>query len=223
METLDLNTVELRIVNETLQKAQSGAFKVANPKGIHAIAAGLMNSVEVEIDGHTGYFCGGMNKNANITINGNAGQGVAQNIMSGSVRVKGDASAAAAATGHGGLVVIESTAGSRCGISMKGVDIVVGGSVGHMSAFMAQAGNLVICGDAGPDLGDSLYEARIFVGGKVSSLGSDCIEKEMKEEHLAILKSLLARAGIEADPSTFKRYGSARTLYNFNIDHAGGY
>lgn len=223
METLDLNTVELRIVNETLQNAQSGAFKVANPKGIHAIAAGLMNSLEVEIDGHTGYFCGGMNKNANITINGNAGQGVAQNIMSGAVRVKGNASAAAAATGRGGLVVIEGAASSRCGISMKGVDIVVGGSVGHMSAFMAQAGNLVICGDAGPDLGDSLYEARIFVGGKVSSLGSDCIEKEIKEEHLAILKSLLARAGIEADPSTFKRYGSARMLYNFNIDHAGGY
>ncbi len=223
METLDLNTVELRIVNETLQNAHSGAFKVANPKGIHAIAAGLMNSVEVEIDGHTGYFCGGMNKNANITINGNAGQGVAENIMSGTVRVKGNASAAAAATGHGGLVVIEGAASSRCGISMKGVDIVVGGSVGHMSAFMAQAGNLVICGDAGPDLGDSLYEARIFVGGKVSSLGSDCIEKEIKEEHLAILKSLLERAGIEADPSTFKRYGSARTLYNFNIDHAGSY
>ena len=46
---------------------------------------------------------------------------------------------------------------------MKGIDIVVGGSVGHSSCFMAQAGNLVVCGDADEALGDSLYEARIFV------------------------------------------------------------
>ena len=34
-------------------------------------------------------------------------------------------------------------ASSRCGISMKGIDIIVKGSVGHMSAFMAQSGNMV--------------------------------------------------------------------------------
>ncbi len=223
MESLDLNTTDLTTINTMLQNAESGAFSVANPMGIHAIAAGLMNPVDVEIEGHTGYFCGGMNKNANIIVNGNAGQGLGQNIMSGSIRVKGNASAAAAATGHGGLVVIDGDASSRCGISMKGVDIVVGGSVGHMSAFMAQAGNLVICGDAGPDLGDSLYEARIFVGGNVSSLGSDCVEKSMTPEHLATLTDLLERAGMDADPSTFRRYGSARKLYHFNVDNAGNY
>ena len=50
---------------------------------------------------------------------------------------------------------------------MKGIDIIVKGSVGHMSAFMAQSGNLVICGDAGDALGDSIYEANIFIKGKV--------------------------------------------------------
>ena len=63
---------------------------------------------------------------------------------------------------------------------MKGIDIVVRGSVGHMSAFMAQEGNLVVCGDAGDALGDSLYEARIFVRGTVKSLGADCEEKPMR-------------------------------------------
>lgn len=57
-------------------------------------------------------------------------------------------------TAHGGLLVIEGDAGARCGISMKGVDIVVGGSIGHMSCFMGQAGRLVVCGDAGDALGD---------------------------------------------------------------------
>ena len=77
--------------------------------------------------------------------------------MKGSLRVTGNASQAAGATGNGGLLVIEGDASSRCGISMKGIDIVVGGSVGHMSAFMAQAGCLAICGDAGEALGDSIY------------------------------------------------------------------
>jgi glutamate synthase domain-containing protein 3 len=106
---------------------------------------------------------------------------------------------------------------------MKGIDIVVGGNVGHMSAFMGQKGTLVVCGDAGDALGDSLYEARLFVRGAVKSLGADCVEKEMRPEHLSLLESLLARAGIDADPAAFRRYGSARTLYNFNIDNAGAY
>jgi glutamate synthase domain-containing protein 3 len=74
---------------------------------------------------------------------------------------------------------------------MKGINIVVHGNIGHMSAFMAQSGNLVVLGDAGEALGDSLYEARLFVRGKVKSLGADCIEKEMRPEHLELLADLL--------------------------------
>ena len=103
---------------------------------------------------------------------------------------------------------------------MKGVDIVVGGSVGHMSGFMAQSGHLVVCGDAGDALGDSIYEARLFVRGRVKSLGADCTEKEMRPEHLDLLADLLDRAGMDAKPEDFRRYGSARTLYNFDIDNA---
>jgi glutamate synthase domain-containing protein 3 len=103
---------------------------------------------------------------------------------------------------------------------MKGVDIVVGGNVGHMSAFMGQAGRLVVCGDAGESLGDSLYEARLYVRGSVASLGADCIEKPMRAEHRAELGELLAAAGIDATPEDFRRYGSARKLYNFQVDDA---
>jgi glutamate synthase domain-containing protein 3 len=106
---------------------------------------------------------------------------------------------------------------------MKGVDIVVGGSIGHASAFMAQAGRLVVCGDAGEALGDSIYETRIYVRGTVASLGADCIEKPMRQEHLDELADLLAAAGRREDPADFRRYGSARTLYHFKVDNAGSY
>ena len=116
-------------------------------------------------------------------------------------------------------------ASSRCGISMKGIDIVVKGSVGHLSAFMGQAGNLVVLGDAGEALGDSIYEARLFVRGKVESLGADCIEKPLDEQHKAGLARLLAAAGLTGavDPGSFRCYGSARKLYHFHIDNVGSY
>lgn len=223
LTTLDLAETSVRRANATLQTAQSGAFALRNPGGRHALACGLDAPIAVTVEGHAGYYCAGMNKHADVTIRGNAGTGLAENIMSGTVRVTGDASQSAGATGHGGLVVIEGNASARCGISMKGVDIVVGGNVGHMSAFMAQAGRLVVLGDAGEDLGDSIYEAQIFVRGRVARLGTDCIEKPMRPEHLTGLRDLLARAGVDAQPDAFTRYGSARTLYHFKVDNAGAY
>ena len=106
---------------------------------------------------------------------------------------------------------------------MKGIDIVVKGSVGAMSAFMAQSGALVVCGDAGANLGDSIYEAKLYVRGKVESLGADCIEKKMTPHHLEKLARLLKQAEIQADPKSFRRYGSKRSLYNFHVDNVDAY
>lgn len=228
MQTFDLAAQGLRALNSTLHalKGQTNetAWEIANPKGAHAIAVGLDAPIDVTVKGSTGYYCGGMNKQATIRVKGSVGPGVAENMMSGTVIVDGDASQYAGATGRGGLLVIKGNAASRCGISMKGIDIVVKGNIGHMSAFMAQSGTLVVLGDAGDALGDSIYEARLFVRGRVKSLGADCIEKEMRPEHHKELEKLLANAGIkDVKTSEFKRYGSARKLYNFNIDNADAY
>ena len=229
VETVDLATTTRRELNARLH-ALAGAehptpshWRVVHPSGAHALAVGIDAPVHVEIEGHVGYYCAGMNKHATVVVRGNAGVGVAENIMSGTVVVDGNASQSAAATGRGGLVVVNGDASARCGISMKGVDIVVRGNVGHMSAFMAQKGCLVVCGDAGDALGDSIYEAHLYVRGRVKGLGADCVEKELREHHTAELRALLERAGIDADPADFRRYGSARRLYNFNVDNAGEY
>ncbi len=222
---LDLSGMSLRELNQHLHDAKGGDFVISNPRGAHAIAAGLDGDYEVRIHGHVGYYCAGMNKGAHVTINGNASTGVAENMMSGRVHVKGDASQSAGATGCGGLLVIDGNASTRCGISLRGLDIVVKGSVGNMTAFMAQAGNIVVLGDTGDGLGDSIYEAKLYVRGKVKSLGTDCIEKEMRDEHRKMLRKLLDDAGVGPDVkiSDFRRYGSARQLYNFHTDNVGSY
>ena len=228
MPVVDLAVTQLRDLNQALHAIEAGSnettWQIINPRGCHAVAVGVNAPVEITIEGSVGYYCAGMNRQARITVEGSVGPGVAENMMSGEVIVMGDASQYAGATGKGGLLVIKGNASSRCGISMKGIDIIVRGNIGHMSAFMAQAGNLVVCGDAGDALGDSIYEARLFVRGSVKSLGADCIEKEMRSEHLALLETLLDQARMtDMKPSEFRRYGSARKLYNFSIDHADAY
>lgn len=224
VRAFDLRSDSVRSLNEYLHAPAGGSVRVINPAGAHALAVGLNGPWEVEIDGHAGYYCAGMNKQANITVHGNVGVGVAENMMSGTVAVDGNASGAAGATARGGLLVIGGDAAARCGIAMKGAGIVVRGSVGHMSAFMAQRGTLLVCGDAGDALGDSLYETTIYVRGRVASLGADCVEKEVRPEHVAEITALLSAADIgDVGVHEFRRYGSARRLYNFHVDNAGSY
>jgi len=222
VKEFDLSTTSLREVNRYLHRDAAGAgvkrVKILNADGAHSIAAGLTAPLEVEIDGHAGYYAGGMNMHAHITVHGNAGPGVGENMMSGTIRVEGFASTAAGASAHGGLLVILGDAALRCGISLKGGDIVVGGDVGSFSAFMAQAGRIVICGDAGDALGDSLYEAVIYVRGKVRSLGADARFEPMTGADHAAVRELLDRAGLSHDPKSFQRVASAKNLYHWNSD-----
>jgi methylamine---glutamate N-methyltransferase subunit B len=223
--SVDLGVETVRSLNQQLhQRPGSQQVRVLNPSGKHSIAVGLDGPHEVQIDGHVGYYCAGMNKHATVRIAGNCGVGVAENMMSGTVIVEGSASQSAGATARGGLLVIHGDASARCGISLKGASVVVRGSVGHMTGFMAQRGCVVVCGDAGEALGDSLYEARLYVRGSVVGLGADCVEKEMGDEHVAEVRELLGQAAIDdVDPASFRRYGSARQLYNFHVDNVGAY
>jgi glutamate synthase domain-containing protein 3 len=225
VESVDLATETVRELNRSLHRREAPRrVRVLNPGGRHSIAVGLDGPDEIEIDGHVGYYCAGMNKLATVRIRGNCGVGVAENMMSGAVIVEGSASQSAAASARGGLLVIHGDASARCAISLKGADVAVRGSVGHMSGFMAQKGTVVVCGDAGEALGDSLYEARLYVRGTVASLGADCIEKEMRPEHVAQVGELLMRAEIDdARPEDFRRFGSARTLYHFRVENMGSY
>jgi hypothetical protein len=62
------------------------------------------------------------------------------------------------------------------------------------------------------------------VCGTARSLGADCIEKPMTEAHKAKLRGLLDAAQVTGvDAGAFRRYGSARKLYNFHIDNVGSY
>ena len=124
---LDLPTTTVRALNAELHAPTAPSYEVLHPQGAHSIGAGIHDEIDVDVRGHAGYFCAGHEPARAGRRRRLGGNGVAENMMSGSVRVRGDASQSAGATGRGGLLVIEGSASMRCGISMKGIDIVVGG------------------------------------------------------------------------------------------------
>jgi glutamate synthase domain-containing protein 3 len=220
LTALEFNCSELSVreVNVALRELPDGTVvNITEPRGRHNLAVGLSNKLEITIAGNAGYFVGGLCDGPDIGVDGFVGWSVAENLMSGRVRVRGNASECAGASAHGGVVVIEGDASSRAGISLKGGTVAVAGDVGHMSGFMAQAGTILVGGDAGESLGDSLYEAVIYVGGKIRSLGADAQIEELTSEDVERVTDLVRVTGFShLSPEDMKKIASARHLYNFD-------
>ena len=71
---------------------------------------------------------------------------------------------------------------------------------------------------------ESSTRTRISFEVAAKILGADCVKKKMHPKHIKRLQKLLDAAGVKGvKPEEFTRYGSARTLYNFNIDNADAY
>jgi glutamate synthase domain-containing protein 3 len=215
---LDCEELTTREINGALRALPAGSrVTIANPSGRHNLAVGLFKHLDIVIDGHAGYFTGGLGAGPDILVNGFVGWSVGENLMEGTIRVTGGASECAGASSHGGTVIIHGSASSRAGISLKGGTVVVGGDVGHMSGFMAQAGTMLIGGDAGHALGDSLYEAVIYVAGSIASLGSDARVEDLTQTDVDAVRSLVDLAGFDhVSPEDVKRVASAKQLYNFD-------
>jgi glutamate synthase domain-containing protein 3 len=76
---------------------------------------------------------------------------------------------------------------------------------------------MLIGGDAGNALGDSLYEAVIYVAGKIASLGSDARVEELTDADIQVVKDLATLSGFDhIEPENVTRVASARQLYNFD-------
>ncbi len=221
----DLAVMSTRHVNAALRALPDGArARVVNPAGRHNLAVGLRRAIRVRIAGPAGYYVGGLSAAADVDVDGPAGWGVGENLMSGTVRVRGAASQSAAASAHGGLVVVEGDASLRAGISLKGGRLAVAGDVGRYCAFLAQAGTILVGGDAGEALGDSLYEAVIYVAGRVRSLGTDARVEDLTEADVAAVRALVADAGFDhVDPQNVTRVASARSLYHFDTAQHAAY
>ena len=105
MEPVILSCAELstRDINDALATLPDGASaRVLEPRGRHNLAVGLSNRVRIDIEGNAGYYIGGLGQGPDVVVSGFVGWSVGENLMAGSVRVKGNASECAGASSHGG-------------------------------------------------------------------------------------------------------------------------
>ena len=66
----DLAGATKRELNQALQRTNgsdaSDTWRVVNPRGLHNLAVGLDAPLAVDIEGHVGYYCAGMNQRATV-------------------------------------------------------------------------------------------------------------------------------------------------------------
>jgi methylamine---glutamate N-methyltransferase subunit B len=209
---------EINLKLRELMRQGFGSIVMKNPGAKHALAVGLLNRLDLTIDGSLGYFGCGLIDGPNIHIKGRVGWSCAENMMAGTVVIEKNAGSTFGAAMRGGDLVCKGDVGARVGIDMKGGTIIIGGRAGAFCGFMMQRGRMVILGDAGKNLGDSMYDGTIYVGGKIAGLGVDAVPAQMTDLEAQWLERKLKMYGLAAPRGVKKmqKIAAGRQLWNYD-------
>ena len=216
VEKMDCVAVNSKI--KELMKEGYGTIVLKNPGAKHSLGVGILNKLNLIIEGSLGYFGVGSIDGPVVRISGRVGWSCAENMMAGKVVIEKNAGSCFGAAIRGGDLICKGSVGARSGIDMKGGTIIIGGDAGAFTGFMMQRGRIVILGDVGPNLGDSLYDGTIFVGGNIKSLGADAVESEMTDLDIDWLKRKLKVAEIDkkVDFKKMTKIVSGKKLWNYD-------
>ena len=213
-----LNAPEVNKKIKDLMKQGYGTIVLKNPGAKHSLGVGILNKLNLIVEGSLGYFGIGSVDGPVVRISGRVGWSCAENMMAGKVVIEKNAGSCFGAAIRGGDLVCKGSVGARSGIDMKGGTIIIGGDAGAFTGFMMQRGRIVILGDVGPNLGDSLYDGTIFVGGKIESLGADAVEAEMTDLDVdwLIRKLKVAEIDKKVDFTKMTKIVSGKKLWNYD-------
>lgn len=217
MVNIDAHGLSTRDLNAELRRhaAPGEEIIVRNPRSRHNLGVALTNAPKIVFDGSVGYYCGGLNCGAEIEVTHNAGWGIAENMTSGKVIVRGDAGSCTGASMHGGTLYVAGDAAARTGISMKGGTLIVGGNAGFMTGFMIQLGRIIVRGDIGEGVGDSMYEGEIYVGGQIKGFGNDAVLADLSAADEYMLDAELASVGLSVDRE-YRKIVAGKKLWYFD-------
>jgi len=217
--TFDAHDLTTRQINLELRRLlyEEGLrdVTVLNPGAKHSLGVGILTRCRIRFEGSLGYFGCGLIDGPEIQIKGRVGWSSCENMMSGVVVINSNAGSLTAAAIRGGDVVVKGRVGARTGIDQKGGTVIVLGDAGSMTGFMMQRGRQILCGDVGPGLGDSMYDGTIYVGGKVKSLGIDCVPGEWTDADTELIERKFRIYGLGAPPQ-FQRFVCGKMLYNYD-------
>ena len=202
-----------RIVRSVAQDGER--IVIDNPDARHLLCVGLLAPAEVTMRGSAGYFCGGLSDGPHIKVLNNAGWGLGDNLLSGTIIVHQHASAIPGVGMRDGTIVVKGNLGSRAGQVMKGGLILCGGRANFMAGYMMMGGRIVICGDSGRSVGQDIIGGAVYVGGRIEGLGSDAETVDMATGEDEEIRALLDRYEIRA-PASFQKITSGRRLHHYS-------
>ena len=218
---LDVGNLTITEINNKIRELMDnghGTIVIKNPRGKHSLGVGILNRLNLIIEGSLGYFAVGLIDGPNVRINGRVGWSCGENMMSGTVFIEKNAGSTFGAAIRGGDLVCMGSVGSRTGIDMKGGTIIVGGDTGALSGFMMQRGRIIVCGNAGKNLGDSMYDGIIYVGGDIKSLGVDAVTAELTQTDSAWLIQKLKLYDLQPKEGVdhFTKIVAGKQLWNYD-------
>jgi len=188
---------------------------IVNPGSKHSLGVGILKRCNITFEGSPGWYACGLIDGPEVQINGRVGWSLAENMMSGSVVVEGPAGSLTGAALRGGDLVIKGNVGARTGIDQKGGTIITLGSAGINTGFMMQRGRQIICGDVNDGLGDSMYDGVIYVGGKIASLGVDCVPGEMNDDDREFINRKFEIYDL-GPPPELQKFECGKVLHNYD-------
>jgi len=218
IDTDEMTSTEVNARIRELMAEGYGTIVIKNPRGKHSIGVGILSKLNLIFEGSLGYFGLGLIDGPNVRISGRVGWSCGENMMSGTILIEKNAGSTFGAALRGGDLVCRGSVGSRTGIDMKGGTIIVGGDTGALSGFMMQRGRIVVCGNAGKDLGDSIYDGTIYIGGEIRSLGVDAVEAELTDTDRSWLTRKLNQYELlpENGVDHFTKIVAGKQLWNYD-------
>jgi glutamate synthase domain-containing protein 3 len=214
----NLGAQEVNVKLRDLMRQGFGSITIRNPGAKPGMAVGILNRLQLTIDGSLGYFGCGLVDGPNIHVRGRVGWSCGENMMAGTIVIEKNAGSTFGAAMRGGDLVCKGDVGARTGIDMKGGTIIIGGRTGAFSGFMMQRGRMIVLGDAGKNLGDSMYDGTIYVGGKIASLGVDAIPAEKTRHEIEWLTRKLSLYGLTAPHGVenLQKISAGKQLWNYD-------
>ena len=218
LDVADMTPNEINKSLKALMNEGYGSIVIRNPGAKHSIAVGILNRLNLIIDGSLGYFGCGLIDGPNVRISGRVGWSFGENMMAGTVLIEKNAGSTFGAAIRGGDLVCKGSVGSRTGIDMKGGTIIVGGDTGAFSGFMMQRGRMIVCGNAGKNLGDSMYDGTIYIGGEIADLGVDAVPADLTDLDKVWLSRKLSLYGLlpEKGVGHFTKIVAGKQLWNYD-------
>jgi hypothetical protein len=210
------NTVNARI-RELMQDGY-GTIVLRNPGARHSIAVGILNRLNLIIEGSLGYFGCGLVDGPNVRISGRVGWSCAENMMSGTILIEKNAGSQFGAAIREWRSRVQGAMSARARHRHEGRHHYRRRQYRRFHRLHDAGGRMVICGNAGEISATSCMTARSISAASPASLGVDAVWAEVTDLDRKWLERKLRQYDLvpKSCVGHFRKIVAGKQLWNYD-------